>query len=175
VFARWLIAIFTLPGTVAVLIPFGLLRLSSRVGLEPSSASPASVRFWLALTALGGGLSVGLWTMGLFGRFGRGTPAPWDPPTRLVIRGPYCHVRNPMILSVLALLLGESLLFGSWLLLCWMLLFFGANCVYFPLSEEPKLRRRFGRDYEVYCQHVRRWLPTVRPYRPTGDRSAEVG
>jgi hypothetical protein len=61
----------------------------------------ASVRFGLALAALGGGLSLGCWTMGLFWRFGEGTPAPWDLPTRLVIRGPYRYVRNPM--SVLAL------------------------------------------------------------------------
>src|SRR3974390_1334708 len=150
--ARWLLALVTLPGTVVVLIPFGLLRLSGRFGLECSIAAPGSVRLWLALVPLGSGLGVGLWTMGFFWRFGAGTPAPWDPPTRLVIRGPYRHVRNPMILSVLALLLGEAVLFGSWLLLGWMLLFFGGNSVYFPLSEEPKLQQRFGRGYVEYCR-----------------------
>ena len=170
-FARWLLAVVTLPGTVVVLIPFGLLRLSPLLGLEASTAPLASVRFWLALAAFGAGLSVGSWTMGLFWRFGEGTPAPWDPPTRLVIRGPYRYVRNPMILSVLALLLGESLLFRSCLLLGWMSMFFGTNSVYFPLSEEPKLRQRFGPDYEEYSRHVRRWLPRLRPYRPAVDRS----
>lgn len=30
--------------------------------------------------------------------------------------------------------------------------------------EEPTLRRKFGREYQVYCQNVRRWVPRLRPW-----------
>ena len=42
-----------------------------------------------------------VWCQSWFAIFGRGTPAPIDPPKRLVIRGPYHVVRNPMYVSVL--------------------------------------------------------------------------
>jgi len=60
------------------------------------------------------------WTMALFIRFGDGTAAPWDPPLNLVVRGPYCHVRNPMITGVILLLMAESLTFGSWAIAVWL-------------------------------------------------------
>jgi len=41
------------------------------------------------------GTVLALWCIAAFVSFGRGTPAPFDPPRRLVIRGPYRHVRSP--------------------------------------------------------------------------------
>ncbi len=32
------------------------------------------------------------------------------------------------------------------------------------LYEEPTLRKKFGADYENYCEHVRRWWPCTRPW-----------
>jgi protein-S-isoprenylcysteine O-methyltransferase Ste14 len=91
--------------------------------------------------------------------------APWDPTTRLVVRGPYRYVRNPMISGVLFILLGEAALFNSIPLLVWSAAFFAVNAVYFPLVEEPGLARRFGDDYERYKANVPRWLPRMRPWR----------
>ena len=58
------------------------------------------------------GLGMLAWTVTLFIRIGRGTLAPWDPTRKLVVRGPYAHVRNPMITGVLAILIGEALAFA---------------------------------------------------------------
>ena len=102
--------------------------------------------------------------MRLFLHVGRGTPAPWDPPRRLVVQGPYRHVRNPMITSVIAMLLAETLLFASWPLAAWMVVFFAVNAVYFPLSEEKGLEKRFGEDYRIYRDNVPRWIPRLRPW-----------
>jgi protein-S-isoprenylcysteine O-methyltransferase Ste14 len=67
----------------------------------------------------------------LFVQVGRGTPAPWDPPQRLVVEGPYRYVRNPMISSALMMLAGEVLLLGSWPIAVWLLAFFVGNTLYF--------------------------------------------
>ena len=148
---RQLAAVVLLPGTVCVVVP--ALLLSGDGGLAP----------W-PLALLGGvlsGLGVGVitWTVALFARMGRGTLAPWDPPERLVVRGPYRHVRNPMITCVVAVLLGEAALLGSLRLLAWASVVFAVTAVYFPLVEEPGLRRRFGAEYDAYAARTPRWLP----------------
>jgi len=91
-----------------------------------------------------------VWTVKLFMKFGDGTPAPWDPPRKLVIRGPYRHVRNPMITGVLLMLLAEAMLLQSWPIALWMAVFFIGNAVYFPLVEEKGLEKRFAHDYRLY-------------------------
>jgi protein-S-isoprenylcysteine O-methyltransferase Ste14 len=108
------------------------------------------------------GLVLVVWTVTLFAKVGHGTLAPWDPTSRLVVRGPYRHVRNPMITGVGAMLAGQALFFRSWPIAIELAVFAVVNAIYFPLVEEPGLRDRFGTDYEEYCARVPRWLPRVR-------------
>jgi protein-S-isoprenylcysteine O-methyltransferase Ste14 len=103
-------------------------------------------------------------TIRLFRRVGKGTLAPWNPTQRLVVCGVYRHVRNPMISGVLCILLGEVVLFGSFPLFVWFILFLGLNMTYLPLIEEPGLEARFGDEYRYYRSNVPRWLPRVRPW-----------
>ncbi len=156
---RHIRAIGLLPVTVAVVVP-GLLvwRTEAEVAEWPLAAVGA------LLIALG--VLLVTWTVTLFARRGKGTLAPWDPTSRLVVAGPYRHVRNPMISGVLAVLLGEAALFGSMHVLVWFGAVFALNAVYFPLVEEPGLRTRFGDDYEAYRANVPRWLPRLRPWEP---------
>ena len=135
-------------------------------GLSHDFTAPDRLFFWLALLSAGAGLGLAIWTSKLFLKFGNGTPAPWDPPQQLVIRGPYRHVRNPMITGVLLMLLAEAMLFQSWPLVLWMGIFFVGNAIYFPLSEEKGLEKRFGDAYRVYKAHVPRWIPRWRPWQP---------
>jgi protein-S-isoprenylcysteine O-methyltransferase Ste14 len=107
------------------------------------------------------GLAFVAWTVGLFATEGEGTLAPWDPTRRLVIRGPYRYVRNPMIGGVLLILLGEAVLFVSPALLIWLATVLAVNAVYIPLVEEPGLRKRFGAEYDAYRAAVPRWLPRL--------------
>lgn len=102
----------------------------------------------------------------LFIRRGEGTIMPWDPTRRLLIAGLYRHVRNPMILSLILLQIGEALLFASWGIALLALLNFLVNTVYFIFSEEPGLEKRFGEEYRDYRKHVRRWIPRLRPWMP---------
>jgi protein-S-isoprenylcysteine O-methyltransferase Ste14 len=97
-----------------------------------------------------------------FGRSGRGTLSPADPPQRLVVRGLYRYVRNPMYLSVTAILLGEALLTRSLALAVYWAIFFLAANAFVIGYEEPTLRRRFGASYDEYTRKVPRWVPRIR-------------
>ena len=153
-----------LPGTALVYIPGAMLWLVAESGAAISLAGLARPRFWFALVLGASGLALAVWTVRLFRTVGEGTPAPWAPPKRLVVRGPYRHVRNPMITSVLLMLGAESLFFGSWHLAGWMVVFLLGNAVYFPLVEERALERRFGDAYRLYKANVPRWIPSWRSW-----------
>jgi protein-S-isoprenylcysteine O-methyltransferase Ste14 len=102
----------------------------------------------------------------LFSRAGKGTLAPWHPTSRLVVEGPYRHMRNPMITAVAILLVGEAVLFGSLAILAWVGLFVAVNFAWFLFGEEPGLERRFGDEYRAYKRSVPRWIPRRSPWRP---------
>jgi protein-S-isoprenylcysteine O-methyltransferase Ste14 len=167
---RLMKAIIVLPGTVLVFIPAAILLATrdSRFALE--LASPAEIWFWLALLAAIIGLALSGWAAALFVKSGQGTPAPWDPPKRLVIQGPYRHVRNPMITGALLMLLAESILFQSLPIATWMTVFFIGNAIYFPLIEEKGLEKKFGDEYRNYKANVPRWIPRTRPWKGKDER-----
>jgi len=100
---------------------------------------------------------------------GRDELAPWDPPRRLIFRGPYRRVRNPMLSGVLFLLVGEACFFQSWLYAAVAAGFLMISLVFVPLLEEPQLEARFGDDYRRYRRHVWRFLPRLRPWNPEAD------
>jgi protein-S-isoprenylcysteine O-methyltransferase Ste14 len=112
------------------------------------------------------GLALMAMTIASFARTGGGTLAPWSPPQHLVVRGLYAYVRNPMILGVLVVLLGEALTFRSWPILLFAVFAFLLNTVYFIFSEEPGLEKRFGEEYRAYKRNVPRWLPRRSPWTP---------
>lgn len=107
------------------------------------------------------GALVALCCIFTFARIGKGTPAPFDPPRRLVIEGPYRFVRNPMYIGAGVALAGAALFYESLPLLAYGALFLVACHLFVVSYEEPALRRSFGPGYEAYCHRVRRWWPNV--------------
>jgi len=99
-------------------------------------------------------------------KIGNGTIMPWDPAKRLVVVGLYGFVRNPMILSILVILLGEAVAFASDAIFILAAAFFIIDTLYFRFSEEPGLEKRFGKEYLEYKRNVPRWMPRVTPWRP---------
>jgi len=156
--------IIILPGTVLVFVPAVILISTYNTGFSSELIGPGKFLFWPSLTAAGLGFFLAGWTVTLFIKFGQGTPAPWDPPEKLVVRGPYRYVRNPMITSVLLMLIAEALLIQSWPIFFWMVFFYLANVIYFPLFEEKSLEKRFGEEYRIYKKHVPRWIPRLTPW-----------
>lgn len=161
---RMVRAVILLPVNALVIIPLIILWTThvSAYAHRLSTANEAS--FWIALVLVSIGLSLSIATSRLFFKYGDGTPAPWDPPKKLVIRGPYQYVRNPMISSVVISLAAEAIYFHSYPLWAWAGFFLLINIIYFPLVEEKGLLARFGEDYKTYQTHVPRWLPRLTPW-----------
>jgi protein-S-isoprenylcysteine O-methyltransferase Ste14 len=135
-------------------------RLLSSSGLtRPSFAGP--VQLAGASLAIAGAL-VALGCILTFVVIGRGTPAPFDPPRRLVARGPYRFVRNPMYLGAAMAMTGAAVVYASWALMVYAAVFLAITHAFVIGYEEPTLRRTFGADYDEYCATVGRWWPAVR-------------
>jgi protein-S-isoprenylcysteine O-methyltransferase Ste14 len=109
------------------------------------------------LTTAGGALAV--WCIVTFAFVGRGTPAPFDPPRRLVQSGPYRFVRNPMYVGATFALCGGALVYESAALLAYAAGFALVMHVFVVSYEEPTLARTFGDDYTSYRRRVARWWP----------------
>lgn len=159
-FLKNLLFTVLIPGTVGVYVPLWLVG-----GWR---AVPAQA-WLLAAPLLLAGTFLYFWCLWNFAVTGRGTPAPIDPPKKLIVRGPHRYVRNPMYLGVLSVVFGWSVLFRSAEIFRYgtgvALLF---HLVVLAI-EEPSLRRLFGAEYEEYCRSVRRWIPTARRrLRPDG-------
>jgi protein-S-isoprenylcysteine O-methyltransferase Ste14 len=150
---RSVIAFLALPGLVAFAIP--VLWLSFQGDSAPKYAIGALV-FVVGLFGL-------LWCVRDFYVKGKGTLAPWSPPSELVVVGLYRYTRNPMYVSVLLLVLSWSVLFGSLALLGYAV----ALGVVFHLrvifGEEPWLVQRYGAKWEDYKHRVPRWLGVLKP------------
>lgn len=155
---------FALPLVVVIVVPFFLIFDFRQQSLRVYNPLPILQSVTGGLLCLAG-LVLLATTISLFIRQGRGTLAPWDPTSRLVVRGPYAYTRNPMISGVAFLVLGESVLFGSVVVFVWFAIIVVVNTLYFKLSEEPGLVKRFGSEYEEYRRHVPMWLPRFTPWR----------
>jgi protein-S-isoprenylcysteine O-methyltransferase Ste14 len=157
-----------LPLVVVVGVPY-LLRSAFDANNSPwEDGSPIG---WLSRLAgavlLVAGAALFIWCISLFVRVGQGTLAPWDPTKKLVTIGPYRFVRNPMISGVAFLLIGQTLFWPSKTVALWALVFITINHIYFVVSEEPGLEKRFGEPYRKYKANVPRWVPRLTPW--TGD------
>lgn len=161
---RHLLAILIVPVTAAVVMPYWLLSAFAEVDTRWVNASPLEwIPRLLGAVLLLGGLALFSWCVISFARIGRGTLAPWDPPSNLVAVGPYRHSRNPMITGVAGVLAGTALVLGSWVVGLWAAVFVLVNHTYFLLLEEPDLAARFGASYLTYKAKVPRWIPLLKP------------
>jgi protein-S-isoprenylcysteine O-methyltransferase Ste14 len=147
----------------ALFIGFVLIYVPARLLSWSGIVRPAAIEVQqVAGMVIGAvGAAVALWCIFTFASIGRGTPAPFDPPRRLVIQGPYRFVRNPMYIGAGLALASAALFYESLPLLGYTGLFFLATHLFVVWYEEPALRRTFGQAYEAYCRQVRRWWPSV--------------
>ena len=146
------------PGTVAGFIPWLISgwRFSQDFG---ASGLLRAVGVLLILAGLAGLIE----SFARFAWHGSGTPAPVAPTNRLIVSGFYSYVRNPMYVFVIAVIVGEALLFGQARLLVYAALAWLFFHLFVVAYEEPAMQRQFPADYGAYSRSVRRWLPRLRP------------
>jgi protein-S-isoprenylcysteine O-methyltransferase Ste14 len=149
------------PGVVGGLVPWWL------TGWRMGAAYPAPARIAGAVVA-SAGAAVLLATFAQFAIQGRGTPAPPAPTDKLVVRGLYGYVRNPMYLAVLAVIVGQALLLSRPILLSYAAAV-AVACITFVYGyEQPTLTRQYGDQYQAYKRAVPGWWPRL----PVGRQRA---
>jgi protein-S-isoprenylcysteine O-methyltransferase Ste14 len=157
VYLKALFFLILFPGTFAVYIPYWIV--SNR-----SEKPTPDFNTWgiLGLFLVAPGIAILLWCVWDFAHSGKGTPAPIDPPKTLVVKGLYRHIRNPMYVGVLMILLGESLLYRSYAILAYASVVFLLFNAFVRLYEERALAKKFGDSYERYRNEVPRWIPRLK-------------
>src|SRR2546430_6358355 len=130
-------------GLIFIYLPGQLLSWAGIA--RPMATGPLQI----AGMIIGGiGAAIALWCVFTFAAIGKGTPAPFDPPRRLVIEGPYRFVRNPMHIGAGLALAGAALFYQSLPLVGYTCFFFLVTHLFVLWYEEPTLRRTFGPEYE---------------------------
>jgi protein-S-isoprenylcysteine O-methyltransferase Ste14 len=162
---RHLISVLLFPATMTVFIPALIAVLA---GIDaPDFGTTSGLLCGIAGGALiAVGLGMLVWTVFLFDRVGEGTLA-IGSPVKLVVHGPYRHVRNPMMTGVFCIQLGTAAAMQSLWLLGWFALFFTLVLIAIRTIEEPHLQKRFGADYDDYRRHVPRWIPRLTAWEPS--------
>jgi protein-S-isoprenylcysteine O-methyltransferase Ste14 len=139
------------PGTVAYLGP-------RWVHGARAAAAPSPLRAAGALLVLFG-LFILLDSFARFAIEGLGTPAPVAPTKSLIVTGFYRHVRNPMYVAVVSLILGQGLMWGDARVLAYGAAVWCAFHLFVWFYEEPKLKRSYGAEYDAFRAAVPRWIP----------------
>ena len=152
-FLRTLLFGALVPATFLVLIPAMILNVT---GIN----SEGGISRLVGLVPMIVGIAILAWCFAGFIVEGEGTPAPYEPPHRLVTGRLYGWMRNPMYVAVTTILVGEAMFYGSLPLLLWAAVAWIVFHFFVVLYEEPNLQRRFGPAYESYAEHVPRWLPS---------------
>ncbi len=155
------IAGYVLGGVLfVVLLPTVMWLASGMPALEHIGAVRASIAGVLIL----GGLALSVWTIVYMKRRGKGNPMDAfdheiaSRTQHLMTDGPYRLNRNPMLTGTFVYLSGYIVWLWTWQALLVWVIFVGIMFVQ-VLSEEKRLRRDFGEEYETYCKRTGRFLP----------------
>src|SRR5574339_679472 len=111
---------------------------------------------WIGVFFCLAGLVLLLWSLVSFGRSFR-VGIDTEQPDKLITSGVFAFTRNPIYVAFAMILLGQFLIFPSWILLIYTL----AGTWLFHrqvLREEEYLKNHYGKEYLEYSNRVRRYL-----------------
>lgn len=142
------------------LMPFLMWLSCCRPALWPASPIRVAVAIILMLI----GLSLSVWSIVYMRHKGDGNPMDAfghevAPRTRhLMTDGPYRLSRNPMLSGSFLYLIGFCLWLWAWQALLVFILYIAVMMLQVR-SEERRLRRDFGSEYDDYCRRTGRFFP----------------
>ena len=156
-----------------VLMPLGLYRLSrafdhlTSIQLIPITGLRLTMAVGLSLF----GLLFALWSGVVQNIVGRGGPLEVagievSPKTQnLVVTGPYKYTRNPMLFGACVYYYAVAVYLNSVIAVAAVVLFMTFMLIFVKLTEEPRLLKEFGKDYEEYRQRVSMFVPWTQKRR----------
>ena len=153
-----------------ILIPSGLFCASMYLDhLLPIQLIPFPVpRFIISSVLLVTGLVFGFWSGVIQNTKGEGGPLEFvnveiSPKTRkLVVTGPYRYTRNPMLFGACTLYYGVAIHLNSTAAVIIATLFMIFMLIFVKSTEERRLLKDFGNEYEAYRQEVSMFIPWPR-------------
>ena len=156
------------------LIPQGLRRASRacdhRIGRQLIPVTGLRLTIASALSLFG--LLFGVWSIIVQNIVGKGGPLEVagievSPKTQnLVVTGPYKYTRNPMLFGACAFYYGVAVYLNSVIATALVTLFTTFMLIFVKLTEEPRLLKDFGADYEDYRRRVSMFVPWIQKRRP---------
>ncbi len=155
---------------VLLLIPYGLFRASFHLDpLVPVQLIPLpALRIVVSIVLAVIGLVFGAWSNIIQNVKGKGGPVQIanldiSPRTQnLVVTGPYKYTRNPMLFGACMLYYALAIFLNSIVAFLLVTLFTVLMLVFVKRSEEPRLLRDFGAEYEEYRRKVSMFIPWPR-------------
>jgi protein-S-isoprenylcysteine O-methyltransferase Ste14 len=148
-------------------IPCGLYRVSRSfdhlIGIQLIPIS--GLRLTLAVILLLFGLLFAFWSGVVQNMVGKGGPLEVmnievSPKTQnLVVTGPYRYTRNPMLFGACVFYYAVAIYLNSVIAIAIVTLFMTFMLIFVKLTEEPRLLKDFGSDYEEYRQRVSMFVP----------------
>ncbi|MBN1365751.1 MAG: isoprenylcysteine carboxylmethyltransferase family protein [Syntrophaceae bacterium] len=156
--------LFIGPYSVLYIIPRFLMNVSnikSQAGFGiPVVETVGLITIWCSAV-------LAIWCMILMFLFGKGSPLVTSAPQKILNRNIYAYVRNPMMWSLIFVVLGQALMYGQLILFAWLITLSRILHLVVVNYEEPQLERRFGESWKEYCQKVPRWFPHFRKDKAT--------
>ena len=145
-----------------LLFVVGIPAIMWLVSGMPALTPVPVLRGALAVLLMVGGLELAVWTIVYMKKRGKGNPMDAfghevAPRTQnLMTDGPYNFNRNPMLTGTLTYLAGVAVWLWKWPAAVVWVVFLGIMLMQ-VLSEEKRLRKDFGQEYEDYCKRTRRF------------------
>lgn len=154
------IAGYVLGGLLFVLLLPTLMWLAS--GMPELAVHIGALRASFTGILMLGGLSLSVWTIVYMKTRGKGNPMDafgkeiGSRTQHLMTDGPYRINRNPMLTGTLTYLASFCIWFWSWQSVVVWAVFFAIMFIQ-VLTEERRLRKDFGDEYDAYCKQTRRF------------------
>ena len=164
--SRTIVAVAVLQALWFWAIPLLLMQMHWAIG-DTRLAFPALRLLATCIFVAGGIVHLGAALILAIG--GRGTPMHVDGPRRLVTRGLYAHLRNPMVATAFVQALAVAMFGGSYILVGYALLWLALWQLFVRRAEEYELVRLFGREYEIYRRGVPALVPRMQAWQAIDD------